>query len=260
MRSSIETGWLRNEVEQGSRLPVPTPTSLSARLVFLYSVFQETIAMTEKIFWEHPYLTELETYVTSVKGNDITVEKTIFFALSGGQESDHGTIGNTRVLHARKEGKEIIYTLENAHGIKPGDQVSMSIDWKRRYKLMRLHFAAEIVLELIYSKLGSVRKIGAHIASNKARIDFEWDEKISRLFPELNQEARAIIAANHKIVSAFSDEQNQQRYWQVADFAKVPCGGTHLEQTGEVGEIELRRKNIGKGKERIEIYLSGNVD
>jgi len=52
--------------------------------------------MTKKIFWEDPYLTQLETRIASVKGNDITVEQTIFYAFSGGQESDYGTIGNNR--------------------------------------------------------------------------------------------------------------------------------------------------------------------
>lgn len=76
--------------------------------------------MTKKMFWEDPYLTQLETYITGVKGNDITVEQTIFFSFSGGQESDHGTIGNSRVLQARTEDREIVYTLEQGHGLKRG--------------------------------------------------------------------------------------------------------------------------------------------
>jgi Ser-tRNA(Ala) deacylase AlaX len=214
--------------------------------------------MTKKIFWENPYLTQLDTVITSVKDTGITVEQTIFFAFSGGQESDYGTIGDRRVLQARTEGRESVYTLENGHGLKPGDQVSMKIDWERRYKLMRLHFAAEIVLELVYQKLGSIRKIGAHIAQDKARIDFEWDGNISKVLPEIQKEALRIIEANHDIISAFSDEEKEKRYWEIRGFARVPCGGTHLKRTGEVGEIELKRKNPGKGKERIEIYVSEN--
>jgi Ser-tRNA(Ala) deacylase AlaX len=214
--------------------------------------------MTRKVFWEDPYLTQLETRVTSVNDNDITVEETIFYALAGGQESDHGTIGNRRVLQARKEGKEIVYTLENGHSLKPGDRIRMAIDWERRYRLMRLHFAAEIVLELVYQHLRSVKKIGAHIAQDKARIDFEWGENISRMFPAIQEEARRIVEANQEIVSAFSDEDAEERYWEIMDFARVPCGGTHLRRTGEIGEIELKRKNPGKGKERIEIYVSEN--
>ena len=214
--------------------------------------------MTRKVFWEDPYLTQLETRVTSVNENDITVEETIFYALAGGQESDHGTIGSSRVLQARKEGKEIVYTLENGHGLKPGDRVKMRIDWERRYRLMRLHFAAEIVLELAYQQLRSVKKIGAHIAQDKARIDFEWGENISKMFPVIEEKARRIVEANQEIVSAFSDKDAEKRYWEIGEFARVPCGGTHLRRTGEVGEIELKRKNPGKGKERIEIYVSEN--
>ena len=214
--------------------------------------------MTKKTFWENPYLAKLDTLVASVKGPDVTVEQTIFFAFSGGQESDDGTIGNRRVLQARTEGREIVYTLENGHGLKPGDPVSVKIDWERRYKLMRLHFAAEIVLELVYQKLGTIKKIGAHIAQDKARIDFEWDGNISKVLSDIQKEARRIIEANQDITSAFSDEENEKRYWEIKGFARVPCGGTHLKRTGEVGEIELKRKNPGKGKERIEIYVREN--
>ena len=214
--------------------------------------------MTKKIFWEDPYLTQLETHIATVKDNDITVEQTIFYALSGGQESDYGTIGNNRVLQARKEGKEIVYTLENSHGLKPGDQVRMNIDWERRYKLMRLHFAAEIVLELAYQNLDSIEKIGAHIAQDKARIDFKWDENISTVLPVIKKEALGIIEANQEIISAFSDEEKEERYWEIRGFSRVPCGGTHLRKTAEIGEIELKRKNVGKNKERIEIYVSEN--
>jgi alanyl-tRNA synthetase len=64
--------------------------------------------MTRKVFWEDPYLTQLETRITGVKDNEITVAETIYYAFSGGQESDHGTIRNHRVLEARMEGKERI--------------------------------------------------------------------------------------------------------------------------------------------------------
>lgn len=214
--------------------------------------------MTRKIFWKDPYLTELQTVVMSVKDNDITVAETIFFAFSGGQESDYGTIGNHRVLEARTEGKEIVYSVESGHGLKPGDAVWMRIDWERRYKLMRLHFAAEIVLELVSRRLDPIKKIGAHIGPDKARIDFEWQGNISTIFPVIQKEALEIIEANKEIKSDFSDEEQEKRFWEIGGFARVPCGGTHLKRTGEIGEIELRRRNPGKGKERIEIYVSEN--
>jgi len=211
--------------------------------------------MTEKVFWRDPYLCQLDTRVASVDGADVTLEETIFFALSGGQESDHGTIGEHTVLNASKRGHDIVYTLEDGHGMEPGDPVRVAIGWDRRYLLMRLHFAAEIILELVYAAFPGIEKIGAHIAADKARIDFALDENISSHFPTLERDASAIVDADGTITSAFSDEANERRYWKIDDFDPVPCGGTHLKHTGEIGRISLKRKNIGKGKERIEIRV-----
>jgi alanyl-tRNA synthetase len=211
--------------------------------------------MTKKVFWQDPYLTHLDTSITSVNGSSITVAETIFYAFAGGQESDAGNIGMYPVREARKNGLEIVYTLDEGHGFQPADPVTMTIDWERRYRLMKLHFAAELVLELTYRSLKNVEKIGAHIAQDKSRIDFAWNEPITPLLPSLQEQANILIAADHPITSAFSDEANQRRYWEIDGFARVACGGTHLRRTGEIGAIRLKRNNIGKGKERIEIYL-----
>ncbi|MBV6397597.1 MAG: Alanine--tRNA ligase [Anaerolineales bacterium] len=212
--------------------------------------------MTQKLFWADPYQTQLDTRITGVDGTDVAVAETILYAFSGGQESDRGVIGGYEVLKARKDGREIFYTLAETHGLKSGDAVTMTIDWERRYRLMRLHFAAELVLEVAYQNLKGIEKIGAHISQEKARIDFKWLENIAASFPLLTGEANRIIAEDHPILSAYSDETNERRYWEVTGFARVPCGGTHLKRTGEVGPIELKRDNIGRGKERIEVYLS----
>ena len=90
-------------------------------------------------------------------------------------------------------------------------------------------------------------------------IDFHWDGNISTLFPLLKKEALRIITADEEIISAFSDEGKEERYWEIRGFSRVPCGGTHPKRTGEVGEIELKRKNVGRDKERIEIYLKENA-
>src|SRR4051794_20293373 len=128
--------------------------------------------MTTKVFWQDPYLTTLDTTITSVIDSDVTVAQTILYAFSGGQERDFGTIAGRAVLEARKQSNEIIYTLDDVQGLASGDRVHMALDWERRYALMRLHFAAELVLELTYRACATVEKIGAHIAQDKARIDF----------------------------------------------------------------------------------------
>jgi Ser-tRNA(Ala) deacylase AlaX len=228
--------------------------------------------MTRKLFWEDPYRTALTTEITAAEGNDVRLAETIFFAFSGGQESDSGTIGARRVVAARwepekasgeaaEEGEQnpgpldIVYTLDDAAGLAVGDRVEVKIDWRRRYRLMRLHFAAEIVLELCYRRFPGIERVGAHMAEEKARLDFLWPQSVASELPALAEEARELIAADHSITSAFSDEKAERRYWEIDGFARVDCSGTHLRRTGEIGEIGLKRKNPGKGKERIEITV-----
>ena len=214
--------------------------------------------MCSSDLWEDPYRTIAATTIASVNGDIVTVAETVFYAESGGQESDRGTIGGYVVLEARKDGTAIYYRLPPEHGLAVGQAVDIEIDWERRYRLMRLHFAAEVVLELVYRDYGPVEKTGAHIAEDKARIDFAWDGSIGSILPDLQTRAQAIVDADQPITSAYSDRVAERRYWQIEEFAKVPCGGTHLKRTGEVGTIKLKRRNPGKGRERIEITVDGS--
>jgi Ser-tRNA(Ala) deacylase AlaX len=213
------------------------------------------IMSVEKVFWEDPYISTISAKVTGVNENVLTVNKTIFYAFSGGQASDEGTINNYKILKAEKVGQEIYYTIEGPHELKVGDDVNIVIDWEKRYRIMRLHFAAEIILEIVNQLLGRPEKIGANITDAKARIDFVCEDNISKAFGLLLDEVNRIIKANYPIISDFSNREKELRYWEVKGFGKVNCGGTHLRTTGEVGQIKLKRDNIGKNKERIEIVL-----
>ena len=211
----------------------------------------------EKLFWDDAYRCECDTRVRQVDGPQVRLEATVFFAFAGGQESDHGHIGGFAVERAETDGCDIVYTLPPDHGLALGEQVTVQIDWQRRYRLMRLHFAAEMVLQLVYRLCPGIERIGAHIAVDKARVDFAYADNISRLFLPIETEVAALQEANQRIVTGFDDEARQRRFWEVAGFARMACGGTHPRTTGEVGRIALRRKNTGKGKERIEILLAG---
>lgn len=208
-----------------------------------------------KVFWENPYLTEIEAKVASVNNNVITLDKTVAFAFSGGQQSDAGTIGGFQIMEAKKEGKEIFYMIEQNHNLSLDQNVLVAIDWEKRYRLMKLHFAAELILELVYQNYNHPEKIGANITVDKARVDFFWKGNISEIFPELMSKVNNLIDSDLEIISDFSDAENEKRYWKIEGFAQVPCGGTHLKKTGEIGSIALKRNNLGGGKERIEIYL-----
>jgi Ser-tRNA(Ala) deacylase AlaX len=209
-----------------------------------------------KVFWDDPYQTELQTSVTAAKENIVTLKETIVYAFSGGQQSDDGTINGFKILKAQKVGKEIYYTIDDGHNLQTGDTVLLKIDWDKRYKIMKLHFAAEVILELVNQNFNRPEKIGANITSEKSRIDFIWENNISEMFPILESKAKELIAADKQIIRAFSNEEEEIRYWKIDGFGQVPCDGTHIHRTGELGALKFKRDRQGKNKERIEIYLA----
>ena len=82
-------------------------------------------------------------------------------------------------------------------------EVEMTIEWTRRYRIMRLHFAAELILEIVTKKY-RFEKIGAHISQTKARIDFKTDKSISSLFEEILLEYNSIINSDKPIITGYS--------------------------------------------------------
>jgi Ser-tRNA(Ala) deacylase AlaX len=228
----------------------------------------------KKIFWTDPYLTTLKTKVLDVQGNEIVFEETIGYSESGGQESDKITINGVQVLSSRMDKSApffIYYILPEGHGLSMGDQVCMEIEWLRRNRLMRLHFTCELVLILINRLFNDtqegvelkpeeidtvIRKRGAHMAETGARVDFECSKNISEYFPIIISEYNKIIAADLPIEKGFLNESEEIRYWRLPSIAMVPCGGTHVRSTGEIGAIDLKRDRANKGVERIRITLT----
>jgi Ser-tRNA(Ala) deacylase AlaX len=208
----------------------------------------------QKAFWENPYQHHLTTKVARVDGNQVLLEETIAYSFSGGQESDKATINGLSVVGSKMEGHLIYYTLPDGHGFSQGDSIEMAIDWPRRYRLMRLHFAAELVLEIVTQNF-HFEKVGAHISETKSRIDFRCDRNISSIFETILATYNEIIHKDLPIQTGFFDASTQKRFWKIDGLAQVPCGGTHVKSTREVGLVTLKRTHPGKSIERIEIRL-----
>lgn len=115
-----------------------------------------------KIFWDNPYEKTLTTRVAAVDGNKVLFDETIAYSFAGGQESDKATVNGIPFIDSVREGNVIYYTLSEGHNLSVGDSVTMVIDWPRRLRLMRLHFAAELILEIVTQVFG-LEKVGAHI-------------------------------------------------------------------------------------------------
>ncbi len=210
---------------------------------------------TTKLFWEDPYKTECEANVVKVNNNEVILDQSIFYAFSGGQASDSGTINNIPVIEARKSGDEIVYVLESPPNFKEGDKVKVKIDWDTRYKLMKLHAASHIIYFLVQHKTGLKKIIGSNVTVDKGRLDYEYPESIASILPEVEEKANEQFNQDSGIRIHPDSADPNKRWWECKDW-KVPCGGTHPKSTQEIGNVRLKRKNIGSGKERIEIYLA----
>jgi Ser-tRNA(Ala) deacylase AlaX len=226
-----------------------------------------------KLFWVDPYLTKIETSVSAINGNEMVFDETIAYSESGGQESDRATINGIEILFSRMDKSEpylIYYTLPEGHGFSVGDKVSMEIDWLRRNRLMRLHFTCELILVLmnrLFNKTPEgielrpeeidtvIKKRGAHMAEDGARVDFESAVNISEYFPAILNEYEKIIDADLPIEKGYLNEAKEIRFWRLPTIAMIPCGGTHVNSTGEIGGINLKRDRANKGVERIRISL-----
>jgi Ser-tRNA(Ala) deacylase AlaX len=215
--------------------------------------------MTMKLFWEDPYLTVCKAKITSIEGNRVKVDRTIFYAFSGGQKSDQGTIAGHKVVSATKLGDkesiiDIEYELESEPRLEIGQEVEMRIDGNRRANLMRLHSVAHIAYFFLVEKFGKLKVIGSNIAADKARVDFLTDHNLSDL-DDIEQRLNAFLKEGH-VIKRYQDSSSPDLWWWECGSWKMPCGGTHVRNTAEIGNVLLKRKTKGSGKERIEIFLA----
>lgn len=211
--------------------------------------------MTKKLFHDDPYLKECEAEVTGFMGSEIVLDQTVIFAFSGGQASDSGTVNGIPIKEVIVSGEDIVHVLDSVPEFREGDKVKVKLDWGKRYKLMRLHSAAHIV-HFIFAEKTSIKKlIGSNIEENKARLDYESSEPISEMLSEIEEKANELFSQDVEIKTYPDESEANKRWWECKEW-KAPCGGTHVKSTKEIGKIHLKRKNIGSGKERIEITLA----
>ena len=210
---------------------------------------------TKRLFWDDPYMKDCEATVLKINDNEVILDQSNLYAFSGGQASDAGTIDGIPVTEARKSGDELVYVLEGPPQFKVGDKVKVNIDWDKRYRLMKLHSASHIIYFVVQDEVGLKKLIGSNVTADKGRLDYEHPEAISPLLPGVEAKANELFAKDMEI-KVYPDEQDPGKRWWEGLSWKVPCGGTHVKNTKEIGPVRLKRKNIGSGKERIEIYLA----
>ena len=234
--------------------------------------------MTELLFNENSYLESCEATITSLENNIIQLNRTIFYAESGGQPGDVGKITlNDRVLKVidTQKGnnpKEIHHIIEGEIDQDLiGKSCELSIDWERRKDHMRMHTSCHILCSLVDALI-----TGASVGAAKSRIDFDIDPSLLNK-EEMNQQIDEIIKNNYPVFTKqisgeeFNDNphlakgaavsppviDNKVQIVQIGDEKILDiqaCGGTHVRSTGEIVGLEIGKiENKGKRNRRVNI-------
>ncbi|MCX7303322.1 MAG: alanyl-tRNA editing protein [Hyphomicrobiales bacterium] len=228
---------------------------------------------TQALFREDAYLAQAEAEVVHVnERGGIILDRTVFYATSGGQPGDTGrlTLADGRVIDIAAtvtgETKEEIIHVPTADALlKPGDQVAMAIDWPRRLNFMRMHSACHLLTVVCPFPI-----TGAAVAGDDSRVDFDipdagfTKEDVTERLMELVRAdypvstrwiTDAELAANPTLVKSKNVRPptgtGRIRLVLIGDNGAVdsqPCGGTHVRSTAEVGEIHIG-KIEKKGRE-----------
>jgi len=133
---------------------------------------------TEQLFYR---LADSSTStVLAAEGSEVVLDKTPFYAESGGQEADFGTIDGVQVNSVTNINGVIVHRLERSHKLSKGKSVRCIVDMDRRIRLMAHHTATHLISAAARQVLGKhAWQEGAHKGPNKAHIDLAHYEKLS---------------------------------------------------------------------------------
>lgn len=232
---------------------------------------------TEKLYYEDLFLAECEATIVEVCEKGVVCDGTVAFPEGGGQEGDQGTLifpgppaEEIPFLDTQKGlGRPLIVqgfpTIQVDtpvyHVVEParidqmsvGTRIRIRIDVDRRVRLTVNHSGLHLVLMGIEDlRPGASKKVkGCHIGTDHARIDFSVDERFTQDdLQTVKSFVNALVDRDLPITLFHHPGENEAWYWKCLD-ATVPCGGTHLPATKYVGHVNLKRKRLGKGQDRI---------
>ena len=211
---------------------------------------------TARLYHEDPYLRRFEATALSIEGNEVVLDRTAFYPEGGGQAGDTGIIGGVRVADTQIRDDRVVHILEAPPSFRAGDSVECEIDWERRHRIMRLHSAAHITEHFLYQQLGELERLGSNVDERKDRADYAYEGRLpADGLGRVEEAANRFIAAGHEVRIRIDPSRPGIRVWSCGGI-EMPCGGTHVRGAGEIGAIRLRRRNPGRGVERVETSLA----
>lgn len=257
---------------------------------------------TKQLYLDDSYAKEFEAQIIDILNSDsfvnnpnsnlvsgdekftfIVLDKTLFYPTGGGQPCDIGKIrsiqGNTyEIVEVVKRDGRIMHKIGNSTIISPdselniGSKIFGTIDWNRRYKLMKMHTASHLIDAVLYRD-GKIMVTGNALGVDKTRIDFNMPEfsldKVQSYINESNSIIDKDLAVKNyylprdealkvpgivKLANALPPDIAILRITEIVGIDIQADGGTHVKSLKEIGKIRLLDIE-NKGKDRKRVYF-----
>jgi misacylated tRNA(Ala) deacylase len=236
---------------------------------------------TDCLFRDDSYLKNCLARVVAVtEQGGIVLDRTVFYANSGGQPGDTGSFtasDGTRIaietaVFTDAAKSEIVHVPAAAsRALKPGDAVSAEIDWEKRYPRMRMHTALHLLSAVLPYAV-----TGGSVGESESRLDFDIPEAgldkdaITARVNEMIAINAAVtsrwisddeLAANLALIKTMSVKPpmgtGRVRLIEIANLDLQPCGGTHVRATGEIGPVRVTQiEKKGKQNRRVRLAFA----
>ena len=238
--------------------------------------------MTELLYQTDSYLREFDATITSVEAETraVVLDRSAFYPGGGGQPCDFGSLevagGIYPVEKVKKQGDDVLHFLGGTDPLPaPNSAARGTLDWARRYQLMRTHSALHILCGTVFRDYGAL-VTGGDMEPLKGRMDFEFATMRAELVREIEAAVNKEIAAAHDLrVEILPREQafqipdlirtkinllpagiQQIRTVEIVGLDLQADGGTHVKNTSEVGSVRVADyKSKGAINKRIYIEI-----
>jgi len=235
---------------------------------------------TECLFRDDSYLQKCAARVVAVtEQGGIVLDRTVFYANSGGQPGDSGalttadgkTVPIANAVYTDAAKSEIAHVpAAGAPALSVGDAVSVAIDWDRRHARMRMHTALHLLSAVLPYAV-----TGGSVGEAESRLDFDIPEAgldkdaIAAKVNEMIASGAAVsdrwisdaeLEANPGLVKTMSVKPpmgtGRVRLIEIAGLDLQPCGGTHVRNVAEIGPVRVTQiEKKGKQNRRVRIAL-----
>jgi misacylated tRNA(Ala) deacylase len=237
---------------------------------------------TDCLFREDAYLRNCTATVRELTDRGgIVLDRTVFYATSGGQPGDRGTLRTAAGVDiplataVYTDPAKTVIAHVPAEGVtaRPavGETVTVEIDWELRYRRMRMHTALHLLSAVLTYPV-----TGGSVGEDDSRLDFDIpeagldrDEITKKLAEMIATDAEvstrwiadAELEANPGLVKTMSVKppmgSGRVRLVEIKDLDLQPCGGTHVRRTSEIGAVRVTQiEKKGKQNRRVRLGWS----